>query len=70
MKKKIEYNIDSSRKYGWKPDWFGAKDFEKLRDFIKRFVTEGDDKEGLYIILLKMVKLNLQKCYKILFLLF
>lgn len=29
---------------------FGAKDFEKLRDFIKRFVTEGDDKEGLYII--------------------
>ena len=29
---------------------FGAKDFEKLREFIKRFVTEGDDKEGLYII--------------------
>lgn len=29
---------------------FGAKDFEKLRDFIKIFVTEGDDKEGLYII--------------------
>ena len=29
---------------------FGSKDFENLRDFIKRFVTEGDDKEGLYII--------------------
>ena len=29
---------------------FGAKDFEKLRNFIKRFITEGDDKEGLYII--------------------
>ena len=29
---------------------FGSKNFEKLRDFIKRFVTEGDDKEGLYII--------------------
>ena len=29
---------------------FGSKDFEKLRNFIKKFVTEGDDKEGLYII--------------------
>lgn len=29
---------------------FGSKDFEKLRDFIKNYVTEGDDKEGLYII--------------------
>ena len=29
---------------------FGAKDFEKLRDFIKKYVTEGDNKEGLYII--------------------
>ena len=29
---------------------FGSKDFEKLRAFIKRFVTKGDEKEGLYII--------------------
>ena len=29
---------------------FGSKDFEKLRTFIKKFVTEGDDKKGLYII--------------------
>ena len=29
---------------------FGSKDFEKLRDFIKKYVTEGDDKKGLYII--------------------
>ncbi len=29
---------------------FGSKDFEKLRNFIKKFVTEGDDKECLYII--------------------
>ena len=29
---------------------FGSKDFEKLREFIKKFVTDGDNKEGLYII--------------------
>lgn len=29
---------------------FGSKDFEKLRNFIKRHITEGDNKEGLYII--------------------
>ena len=29
---------------------FGSKDFEKLREFIKNYVTEGDNKEGLYII--------------------
>ena len=29
---------------------FGSKDFEKLREFIKKYVTEGDNKEGLYII--------------------
>lgn len=29
---------------------FGAKDFEKLRNFIKKYITEGDNKEGLYII--------------------
>jgi DUF2075 family protein len=29
---------------------FGSEDFQKLRDFIKKYVVEGDDKEGLYII--------------------
>ena len=29
---------------------FGSRDFEKLRNFIKKYVTEGDNKEGLYII--------------------
>lgn len=29
---------------------FGSKDFEKLREFIKKYVIEGDNKEGLYII--------------------
>lgn len=29
---------------------FGSKDFEKLRNFIKKYVVEGDNKEGLYII--------------------
>ena len=27
---------------------FGSKDFEKLRNFIKKYITEGDNKEGLY----------------------
>lgn len=29
---------------------FGYNDFEKLRNFIKNYITEGDNKEGLYII--------------------
>lgn len=29
---------------------FGSKDFKKLRNFIKKYITEGDNKEGLYII--------------------
>lgn len=29
---------------------FGSKDFEKLRNFIEKYITEGDNKEGLYII--------------------
>lgn len=43
-------NSEQYRDYINAAPMFGAKDFEKLRDFIKRFVTEGDDKEGLYII--------------------
>lgn len=33
-----------------KAPMFGAKDFDKLRDFIKNNVIKGDSKEGLYII--------------------
>ncbi len=29
---------------------FGSEDFKKLREFIKKHITEGDNKEGLYII--------------------
>ena len=29
---------------------FGSKDFGKLRQFIKKYVVEGDNKDGLYII--------------------
>lgn len=61
-------NSEQYRDYINAAPMFGAKDFEKLRDFIKKFVTEGDDKEGLYII--ENGKLNLLKCYKILFHLF
>lgn len=43
-------NSDQYKDYIKAAPMFGAKDFEKLREFIKRFVTEGDDKEGLYII--------------------
>lgn len=43
-------NSNQYRDYISVAPMFGARDFEKLRAFIKRFVTEGDDKEGLYII--------------------
>lgn len=29
---------------------FGSRDFEKLRDFIKKYISKGDDKKGLYLI--------------------
>ena len=38
MDSKIKYNLNSSRRYGWKPDWFGADDFdEKLIEKIIEF---------------------------------
>ena len=43
-------NSEQYRDYINEAPMFGSKDFEKLREFIKRYVTEGDDKEGLYII--------------------
>lgn len=43
------YNQDSSRKYGWKPNWFGVDDFgEQLNEAIKVFQKEhGLDEDGL-----------------------
>ena len=29
---------------------FGSQDFEKLRKFIRKYITEGDNKKGLYVI--------------------
>ena len=29
MDSKIKYNINLSRRYGWKPNWFGADDFDE-----------------------------------------
>tara|TARA_R110002110_G_scaffold80703_2_gene210026 strand:- start:71 stop:952 length:882 start_codon:yes stop_codon:yes gene_type:complete len=29
MDSKIKYNLNSSRRYGWKPNWFGADDFDE-----------------------------------------
>ena len=29
MDSKIKYNLNSSRRYGWKSDWFGADDFDE-----------------------------------------
>ena len=38
MDNKIKYNLNSSRRYGWKPDWFGADDHnEKLVEKIMEF---------------------------------
>ena len=38
MDSKIKYNLNSSRRYGWKPDWFGADDYdEKLVEKIMEF---------------------------------
>ena len=38
MDSKIKYNLNSSRRYGWKSDWFGADDFdEKLVEKIMEF---------------------------------
>ena len=43
-------NSEQYRDYIEVAPMFGSKDFEKLREFIKKYVTEGDNKEGLYII--------------------
>ena len=41
---------DQYQVYIEKAPLFGSEDFEKLRTFIKKFIVEGDEKEGLYII--------------------
>jgi hypothetical protein len=49
MEEKIKYNIKSSGKYGWTPDWFGAENFSiELIDKIIEFQKEhGLDADGL-----------------------
>jgi len=51
MGSKIAYNIDSSEKYGWQPDWFGADDFdeeliEKVIEFQKSMGLSADGLVG------------------------
>lgn len=43
-------NSEQYKVYIEQAPMFGSKDFEKLRNFIKTYITEGDNKEGLYII--------------------
>jgi len=40
----IKYNISSSKKMGWKPDWFGCSDFD---DGLIKKVTEFQKKMGV-----------------------
>lgn len=41
MSKKLEFNIESAKKYGWTPEWFGCDVFgEELIEAIKRFQEE------------------------------
>ncbi|MGB1077034.1 MAG: N-acetylmuramoyl-L-alanine amidase [Bdellovibrionales bacterium] len=47
MTEKIRYNTLSSKRYGWKPSWFGANDFdndliEKIVQFQKSLGLEAD----------------------------
>ena len=47
MDSKIKYNINSSKRFGWKPNWFGATDFneelvQKIIDFQKSLGIEAD----------------------------
>lgn len=49
MKKILEYNKKTSKEYGWKPEWFGCKNFdEKLIKEIKNFQKEeGVTQDGM-----------------------
>jgi hypothetical protein len=47
MSDKIKYNINSSRRFGWKPNWFGASDYderlvEKIMDFQRSLGLAAD----------------------------
>ena len=44
MDSKIKYNINLSRRYGWKPNWFGADDFDE--NLIKK-ITEFQQSLGI-----------------------
>lgn len=42
--KQIDYNIKSSKKFGWAPDWFGASDFDDdLIEKVRSFQTEMNE---------------------------
>ena len=58
-------NDVSYKDYIDKAPMFGKKDFQKLRDFIKKYITKGDDKKGLYIIENGKIKPSkaLQDCF-------
>ena len=43
-------NDVSYKDYIEKAPMFGKNDFQKLRDFIKKYISKGDDKKGLYLI--------------------
>lgn len=43
-------NNEQYKSYIESAPMFGAKDFVKLRNFIKKHIIEGDNKEGIYII--------------------
>lgn len=43
-------NSEQYKSYIESAPMFGAKDFVELRNFIKKHITEGDNKEGIYII--------------------
>lgn len=49
MNKIIEYNKKTSSEFGWKPDWFGCKDFDdNLIKEIKKFQKSiGIDEDGM-----------------------
>lgn len=48
LEKDDPINSEQYREYIESAPLFGSNDFEKLRNFIKKYITEGDDKELLY----------------------
>ena len=51
MKKLITYNLNSSKKHGWTPEWFGADSVDeslikKIKEFQKEYQLESDGLVG------------------------